>query len=183
VPQVPEPFAAWLHAMKRIPRARRKGFDSLAWLVVWSLWRERNHRVHDRRALMPVALAPSVLDEARLWASAGLLCLFCGLVVCCLVCKPQLSSLNEIRAMHVFKNHGKLNKVGWEILVRVDLTDQRTCTPVAGKLVRRSRWCRAAQRAHETRARPRAPPPPSTCPAVSANEPPKTRRVRARVPR
>jgi hypothetical protein len=58
---------------------------------------------------------------------------------------------------------------------------QRTCTPAAGKLVCRSRWCRAAQRAHKTRAHPWAPPPPSTCPAVFAKEPPpqKTGCVRA----
>jgi hypothetical protein len=36
---------------------QRKGFDSLAWLVVWSLWCERNRKVHDRVALQPVALA------------------------------------------------------------------------------------------------------------------------------
>jgi hypothetical protein len=47
-------------------QSQEKRLRPLAWLFVWSLWRERNHWVHDRRAVMPVALASSVLDEARL---------------------------------------------------------------------------------------------------------------------
>jgi hypothetical protein len=55
---------------------KHKGFDSLTLLVVWSLWKERNCRVHERCALQPVALAPLILEEARRWSHAG----FAGII-------------------------------------------------------------------------------------------------------
>jgi hypothetical protein len=61
-------FKWWLPTRKQIHKLRRKGFDSLALLVVLSLWKERNRHVHDRAALQPVALAPLILEEARRWA-------------------------------------------------------------------------------------------------------------------
>jgi hypothetical protein len=57
-------------------------------LVVWSLWNERNRRVHDKAALQPVALAPLILKEARRWARAGFLALSL-LVVLGLGCNPR----------------------------------------------------------------------------------------------
>jgi hypothetical protein len=35
-------FNWWLGVRKRVHKSQRKGFDSLALLVVWSLWKERN---------------------------------------------------------------------------------------------------------------------------------------------
>jgi hypothetical protein len=46
---------------------------SFGWLVAWSIWRERNWRVHEREDLMLVAHAPVILNEARTWARAGFL--------------------------------------------------------------------------------------------------------------
>jgi hypothetical protein len=63
-------FVWWLAVRKRVHKSQRKGFDSLALLVVWSLWKERNLRVHERVALQPVSLAPRILEEARRWARA-----------------------------------------------------------------------------------------------------------------
>jgi hypothetical protein len=37
----------------------------------WSLWKERNRRIHDRAALKPMALAKMILEEARTWTRAG----------------------------------------------------------------------------------------------------------------
>jgi hypothetical protein len=64
-------FEWWLPTRKQVHKLRQKGFDSLALLVVWSSWKEKNRRVHDRAALQPVALAPLILEEARRWGRAG----------------------------------------------------------------------------------------------------------------
>jgi hypothetical protein len=61
----------WLRARKAVAKPSRKGFDTLVWLVVWSLWKELNCRVHERAALQPVALAGAILEDARLWARVG----------------------------------------------------------------------------------------------------------------
>jgi hypothetical protein len=37
----------------------------------WSLWKERNRRVHERAALQPVALVGAVMEDARLWSQAS----------------------------------------------------------------------------------------------------------------
>jgi hypothetical protein len=47
------------------------GFDSLSWLVIWSIWCKHNRRVHDRAVLMLVTLAHLIVVEARRWVSAG----------------------------------------------------------------------------------------------------------------
>jgi hypothetical protein len=64
-------FDWWLAVRKRVHKSQRKGFDSLSLLVVLSLWKERNLRVHERVTLHLVSLAPRILEEARRWARAG----------------------------------------------------------------------------------------------------------------
>ncbi|OEL38921.1 hypothetical protein BAE44_0000060 [Dichanthelium oligosanthes] len=54
-----------------VAKTRRQSFDSMAWLVAWSFWREGNNRVHNRVALQPVGPAAQILEEVRLWALAG----------------------------------------------------------------------------------------------------------------
>ncbi|KAF8694202.1 hypothetical protein HU200_038329 [Digitaria exilis] len=66
------PLAEWrTRARKSIAKTQRKGIDSLVWLVAWSLWNERNGRVHECSALLLVALAPDIMEKARRWAHAG----------------------------------------------------------------------------------------------------------------
>jgi hypothetical protein len=64
-------FEWWSAIRKQVHKLRRKGFDSLALLVIWSLWKERNRHVHDRAAFQPVVLALLILEEARSWVRAG----------------------------------------------------------------------------------------------------------------
>jgi hypothetical protein len=61
----------WLRVRKVVAKPSRKGFDTLVLLVAWSLWKERNSRVHEQAALQPVALVGDILEDARLWARAG----------------------------------------------------------------------------------------------------------------
>jgi hypothetical protein len=35
----------WCDSRKRVPKAQRKGFDSMVVLACWGLWKERNRRV------------------------------------------------------------------------------------------------------------------------------------------
>jgi hypothetical protein len=64
-------FEWWLDIRKQVHKSQRKGFDSLTLLVIWSLWKERNWRVHERVALQPVLLAPRIMEEARRWTQAS----------------------------------------------------------------------------------------------------------------
>jgi hypothetical protein len=87
-----------LGVRKRVHKSQRKGFDSLALLVIWSLWKERNLCVHERVALQPVSLAPHILEEAQRWARAGFVGIgllgrgrlfFCPVI--CALCFPSFS--------------------------------------------------------------------------------------------
>jgi len=61
----------WLAARKLIPRHRRKGFDSLFFMVGWRLWKERNKRTFDDAATHALQLASEIQEEAELWCLAG----------------------------------------------------------------------------------------------------------------
>ena len=56
---------------KRVPKALRRGFDSLFFLIGWSLWKQRNARTFDRASLSAPLLADSILVEAACWSAAG----------------------------------------------------------------------------------------------------------------
>jgi hypothetical protein len=94
-------FVWWLAVRKRVHKSQRKGFDSLALLVVWSLWKEKNLRVHDRVALQSVSLAHIFWrkreggPERALWALAHLVVVdrfvsfcFCFCFCFCALCFP-----------------------------------------------------------------------------------------------
>jgi len=61
----------WLSSRKRLPKGLRRGFDSLALLVGWSLWKERNRRVFDAAASSVAEVVRVVVAEAELWVAAG----------------------------------------------------------------------------------------------------------------
>jgi hypothetical protein len=92
-PSREEPVAVWwLRVRKVVAKPSRKGFDTLVLLVAWSLWKERNSRVHEQAALQPVALVGDILEDARLWARAGFVSIYsrpvelsspgCGTLAC-----------------------------------------------------------------------------------------------------
>lgn len=65
-------FSWWSEARSRVPRASRKGFDSLVMLVCWSLWKERNARTFRNEASSASDLCDRIREEAALWVQAGL---------------------------------------------------------------------------------------------------------------
>ncbi|KQJ84112.1 hypothetical protein BRADI_5g18773v3 [Brachypodium distachyon] len=50
---------------------RKKAIASLAMLVAWELWKERNVRVFRNVATMPTIIMDKIKIEATNWASAG----------------------------------------------------------------------------------------------------------------
>jgi hypothetical protein len=61
----------WLMQRKCVPKQLRKGFDSLVFLIGWSLWKERNSRMFDGRTASVQQLQASIRDEALAWCAAG----------------------------------------------------------------------------------------------------------------
>jgi hypothetical protein len=52
-------------------QAGAKGFDSLFFLVGWSIWKERNARTFNGSPSDPAILARMIQDEASEWCLAG----------------------------------------------------------------------------------------------------------------
>ncbi|KQK06523.1 hypothetical protein BRADI_2g26810v3 [Brachypodium distachyon] len=50
---------------------RRKAIASIAMLVIWELWNERNARVFRNISTMPLIIFYKIKNEARNWALAG----------------------------------------------------------------------------------------------------------------
>jgi hypothetical protein len=61
----------WLRSRKVVAKAHWKAFDSLVFLVVWSLWLECNSRVFNQKTSSMVALISCILSRAKLWCRAG----------------------------------------------------------------------------------------------------------------
>ena len=61
----------WLRRRKRVPKALRRGFDSLYFLIGWSLSKQRNARIFDRTTVSAPLLAESILEKGACWSSVG----------------------------------------------------------------------------------------------------------------
>jgi hypothetical protein len=59
-------FIWWSWARQRMPRACRKGFDSLVMLTCWMLWKERNARTFRNEASCASDLTLTIVQEAEL---------------------------------------------------------------------------------------------------------------------
>ena len=54
-----------------MPKAGRRGFDSLVILVSWIVWKERNDRTFDRCVRTVDEVVRRALDEILAWSLAG----------------------------------------------------------------------------------------------------------------
>jgi hypothetical protein len=50
-----------------VAKPRRKAFDSLVALIIWSIWLERNSRVFRNQVGSVTAVVTSVIDWCELW--------------------------------------------------------------------------------------------------------------------
>jgi hypothetical protein len=61
----------WIRIRKVLPKENRRGFDSLFFLLGWTLWKERNARTFRNDAATPSELLQGIVDEANLWVMSG----------------------------------------------------------------------------------------------------------------
>lgn len=64
-------FTWWVRERKAVPKVARQGFNSLFFLLDWSIWKERNVRTFDGPSTTPANLLHQVFDEAKDWMLAG----------------------------------------------------------------------------------------------------------------
>lgn len=64
-------FDWWSSSVKGAQPSMRKGTASLGIIVAWSLWKHRNACTFDSVHPSAALVIQTVLDEARLWATAG----------------------------------------------------------------------------------------------------------------
>jgi hypothetical protein len=55
--------------------APREASRSLALLISWEIWKERNARIFDRREPSALTLVVKIKSEVSLWIAAGAKCL------------------------------------------------------------------------------------------------------------
>lgn len=60
----------WTSSKKRLPKTIHRGFDSVCFLIGWSLWKERNARTFNRIATMPSQLVIRIEEELDAWSMA-----------------------------------------------------------------------------------------------------------------
>jgi hypothetical protein len=97
----------WLRSRKTVPKVHRKAYDSLCFLIEWSIWLECNSRVFRNGARLLDMLCASILELAKLWCKTRLLSrseLFgrvgWGFDAHCKYVKLFCFSLNITRAIH-----------------------------------------------------------------------------------
>ena len=61
----------WWEKRTNLQNPNRRAMSSLTMLVSWSVWNERNARVFRHKSAPPTILLQMVLDEAKLWVTAG----------------------------------------------------------------------------------------------------------------
>ncbi|XP_071680375.1 uncharacterized protein [Lolium perenne] len=62
---------AWLASLSALVGVPAKTAKSLALLVIWMIWRERNARIFRDQCRSPAAAARELFDEAASWTLAG----------------------------------------------------------------------------------------------------------------
>ncbi|CAM0152437.1 unnamed protein product [Urochloa decumbens] len=61
----------WTRIRRLQPREKRRGLDTLAMLIIWNLWKERNARLFEDCPSSVPQLLHRVQQELALWVQAG----------------------------------------------------------------------------------------------------------------
>ncbi|XP_066392411.1 uncharacterized protein [Miscanthus floridulus] len=61
----------WLRCRKALSKQLHRGFDSLFFLIGWSIWKERNARTFNGVSTSAARLEVSIQEEADAWCMAG----------------------------------------------------------------------------------------------------------------
>jgi hypothetical protein len=61
----------WWATMACVAKPNRKAIASMAMLVSWTIWNERNARVFNNKAAPTSVLLELIKNEVRLWITAG----------------------------------------------------------------------------------------------------------------
>lgn len=61
----------WLESRRPLPKEIRRAFDSLLFLVGWTLWKERNSRTFGGASRTADQVLAAILEEAGLWTATG----------------------------------------------------------------------------------------------------------------
>ncbi|GJN04629.1 hypothetical protein PR202_ga22193 [Eleusine coracana subsp. coracana] len=72
VPQLAERSFAnwWRRAVRRVPKERKKGINSLIILVAWIIWKHRNKCVFEHLSPSVTSILRELKDEHSLWCMA-----------------------------------------------------------------------------------------------------------------
>jgi hypothetical protein len=69
---VPEiEIGEWWTMLTCVAKPNRKAIASIAMLVSWTIWNERNARVFNNKAAPTAVLLELIKSEGRLWIAAG----------------------------------------------------------------------------------------------------------------
>mgnify|MGYP006951655593 FL=1 len=64
----------WLEARAAIPKPLRRNFDTIAILIHWRIWKERNARIFDNVASTVDRVLELIKEDIRMWRAAGCIC-------------------------------------------------------------------------------------------------------------
>lgn len=65
-------FHTWLcSAREKVHKPHRRGFDTIATLIAWTIWKEWNNRVFNNESRTWVDIAKGMAEEAALWRAAN----------------------------------------------------------------------------------------------------------------
>ncbi|TVU05324.1 hypothetical protein EJB05_48482, partial [Eragrostis curvula] len=61
----------WRRSLRKVPKEKKKGFNTLVMLTSWGIWKQRNSCVFDAATPQPHLIVQHITEEATEWKLAG----------------------------------------------------------------------------------------------------------------